>query len=174
MRARCRCGRVVLEASRPHIVHLCCYCDDCQTAADLIDALPGGMSGRGPDGGTPHVLFRRDRVHVVSGDDVLKAYRVRRRTRTRRMVASCCNTAMFQIHDNSFPYRGIKSHLFDDPVPPVTMRIFTKFAPEPRRIPRDVKSSRTVPLSLAISSLRAMAELQWKSRRKRHAVRETP
>jgi hypothetical protein len=140
--AACRCGKVALEATGLPIVHISCYCDDCQIAADIIDGLENGCSGQEADGGTPNVLYRRDRVRFTRGEELLEGHRVRDKTHTVRLVASCCNTAITQTHENWWPHRGIKTHLFEAVPVPLEVRCFTKFAPRPDDIPRDVKVSR--------------------------------
>jgi hypothetical protein len=157
--AGCRCGEVSVEAIGPPLVHLSCYCDDCQAAAALIERLPGGESGREADGGTPNVLFRKDRVRCSRGVDKLTAIKVTEHTWTRRMVASCCNTALFQIHDNWWPHRGIKASRIEGRVPPLEMRIFAKYAPELGRVPRDVPVHPGVPLAFGSRILRATLAL---------------
>lgn len=144
----------MLEAEGPPIAHISCYCDDCQAAANLIDSLDGGSSGREADGGTPNLMFRRDRVRFISGEDLLKSYRVRERSPTHRLVASCCNTAITQRHDNWWPHRGIKSHLFEAP-PPLEMRVFTRYAPDPSKVPHDVPHALGPGFRIAMRVMRA-------------------
>lgn len=153
--ARCRCGKVELAAEGPHIAHISCYCDDCQVAAAWIDQLPGGASGIEADGGTPNVLFRKDRVRYVRGAELLENHRTREGTWTDRVVASCCNTALTQVHHNWWPHRGIKAHLLEGDVPPLEMRIFTKFAPDASRLPKDVPAYGTVPLRFGARLIQA-------------------
>jgi hypothetical protein len=160
-RARCRCGRVALEAEGPPIAYISCYCDDCQAAAELIDALDGGTSGREADGGTPNVMFRRDRVRFVQGEDLLATYRVRESSPTARLVASCCHTAITQRHENWWPHRGIKAHLFETPLPPLEMRVFTRDAPERGRIPRDVPHARGPGVRLGVRLIREALRLRF-------------
>ncbi len=160
--ARCDCGRVEVEARGPVIAHISCYCDDCQAGADLIDALPNGKSGREADAGTPNVLFRKDRVRVVRGAELLESHKIREGTWTQRLVASCCNAAITQIHERPWPHRGIKSRLFVGDVPPIEMRMFTKFAPNPSEIPDDVMQHPKVPLTLGLRMLGAMLWVGWK------------
>lgn len=163
-KAKCRCGRVELEAQGPPIVHIACYCDDCQRAAEIIDALDGGSSGCGNDGGTENVLFRRDRVRFVRGAELIASYRVRDDSPTTRLVASCCNTAMTQRHDNWWPHRGVKTCLFEMPPVPLEMRVFTRYAPAPQLIPDDVPCSRGVPIRMGLRLLRAKLQVRGRGR----------
>lgn len=159
--ARCRCGRVELAAEGPPIAHLSCYCDDCQAAAALIDALPGGDSGIEADGGTPNILFRKDRVRCVAGAELLEPHRAREGTWTDRMVASCCNTALMQVHHNWWPHRGVKAHLIEGELPPLEMRIFTKFAPDRRRVPTDVPCHATIPARFGARLVRTALAIRF-------------
>lgn len=166
LRATCRCGKFELEAELPEIAHISCYCDDCQAAAEMIDALEGGCSGIEADGGTPNLMLRRDRVRFVRGEELLVAYQVREGSPTFRLVASCCNTAITQRHDNWFPHRSVKSHLFTTPIPPMEMRVFTRYAPNPDEIPRDAKRSRGTPARLAWRIMKAVLATRGKPRSK--------
>lgn len=166
-RAACRCGKVRLEAVGPPIAHIICYCDDCQAAACKIDALDNGWSGQGKDGGTPSLLFRRDRVSIVEGAEKIIEISVRKRTPTRRLVASCCNTALTQIHDNGWPHSGIKTSLFIGPVPPPEFRIHIRYAPAPRQLPRDLPKYPSVPARLVFRLLKAKLALGREMKRER-------
>ncbi|HUH05306.1 MAG TPA: hypothetical protein VML75_25080, partial [Kofleriaceae bacterium] len=163
--ARCSCGQVEIEADGPPIAHISCYCDDCQRAADIIDALPGGESLRDADGGTPNLLFRKDRVRCTRGADLLDVHKVRDDTWTNRFVASCCNTAVMQRHDNWWPHQGIKPSLLTTAVPPIEFRIYTKYAPDLAAIPRDAIVSRTVSARFGLRLLRAAVALRFARKR---------
>jgi hypothetical protein len=158
-RATCRCGEVELEANGPHVVHISCYCDDCQAAAAIIDAMSGGWSGVEDDGGTRNVLFRRDRLRFVRGMDELEEFRVREDSHTVRLVANCCNTAMAQRHDHWWPHRGVKTDRLVTPAPPLEMRVFTRHAPGTAAIPKDVPAARGIPLRLGIRLMLAVLAL---------------
>jgi hypothetical protein len=159
--ARCRCGQVEIEAEGPPIANISCYCDDCQRAADIIDALPGGASLRDADGGTPNLLFRKDRVRCSRGSDLLRVHNVRDDTWMSRFVASCCNTAVMQRPDNWWPHQGIKPSLFITAVPALEFRIFTKYAPDRTAIPRDAIVGRTVPARFGLRLIRAATALRF-------------
>ncbi len=93
--ARCRCGQVALEAEGDPIVTTVCHCSSCQAAGRQLEALPGAESILNEDGGTPFVLFRKDRVRCLKSDTLLGEHRLDPKSPTRRVVATCCNTAMF-------------------------------------------------------------------------------
>ncbi len=46
-------------------------------------------------GATPFVLYRKDRVQIVAGAEQLAGFRLDPKSRSRRVVATCCNTPMF-------------------------------------------------------------------------------
>ena len=56
-----------------------------------------------------------------------------------------------QMHDNWWPHRGVKAGLFGPSAPPLEMRIFTKYAPNPAALPRDVPMYSTVSPRFAAS-----------------------
>jgi hypothetical protein len=45
--------------------------------------------------GTRFVLYRKDRVRFIAGAGRLAGFRLTSASKTRRVVASCCNTPMF-------------------------------------------------------------------------------
>src|SRR5258706_8236695 len=99
MNATCACGNVELKAFGKPIVSNVCYCDDCQKGADQIEALPNAGDIRDPDGGTAYILYRKDRIECSKGVQLLKSYKLKETSVTNRVVASCCNSAMFMNFD---------------------------------------------------------------------------
>jgi hypothetical protein len=95
MIVRCSCGKVECEAAGAPIMSVVCFCDDCQEGSRQIEALPGAPSIHDPDGGTPYVLYRKDRFRCSSGGELLRARRLRDASPTKRVVASCCNSGMY-------------------------------------------------------------------------------
>lgn len=47
------------------------------------------------EGGTPFVLYRKDHLRCTQGASYQAEHRLRSTSPTRRVVATCCNTAMF-------------------------------------------------------------------------------
>jgi len=73
----------------------CLYCTDCQLGSRQIEDLPNAGSVRDADGGTAYILFRKDRFKCSRGADLLKGYKLKDISPTNRVVATCCNSAMF-------------------------------------------------------------------------------
>lgn len=144
--ARCTCGSVELEAIGAPIMGVACYCDDCQEGARQIEALPNACPVRDPDGGTAYLLYRKDRFKRSKGAQLLKGYKLREKSVTSRIVATCCNSAMFLEFDNGQHWVSLWRARFQGDVPPLQMRIQTKFKPENSDVPSDVPSYPTFPL----------------------------
>jgi len=96
---RCECGAVECVGTGQPIGTAVCYCNDCQAAARQIEALSGAPPLMDPDGGTALTLFRKTRFAVTRGEDRLAPHRLRSDSETRRMIATCCNSAMFLAFD---------------------------------------------------------------------------
>jgi hypothetical protein len=91
----CACGKVVLEVSGRPIIATECHCTSCRTAGERLSHLPGALQVRGPNNGTPYVLYRKDRVLFAKGTEWLREFRLTPDSHTRRVVAVCCNTPLF-------------------------------------------------------------------------------
>ena len=110
--AACRCGKVKLEAVGRPILAASCYCASCQEAGSRFEQLAFASAVLNPDGGTDYVLYRKDRVQCAMGQEHLEEHRLRPDSPTRKVIATCCNSAMFleftkghwlTIYRNRFP-----------------------------------------------------------------------
>lgn len=136
--ARCACGNVEIEAEGAPIVSVACYCDDCQEGSRQIEALPNAPPVRDPDGGTAYVLYRKDRIRYAKGEPLLQNHRLKEKTDTNRVVATCCNSAMVMRFDDSKHWVPVYRARLQGDAPPPEMRICTKFASDGGKVPRDV------------------------------------
>jgi hypothetical protein len=127
--ARCACGTVEITARGAPILSVACYCDDCQEAARRIEA-EGGTSHLRPDGGTEHLMFRRDRIAVTAGEERLRDLRLGPDSKTRRRVTDCCGTAMLLDFAPGHWLDAYRAN-FGPGAPAIAMRTMTKFAPGP-------------------------------------------
>lgn len=93
--AVCACGQVRLKLDGPPIVGSTCHCDSCKAAGRALEQLPGAPPVLDKGEGTAFVLFRKDRMSSQAGADLLADYRLKPGSTTGRIVATCCNSAMF-------------------------------------------------------------------------------
>ena len=145
--ATCACGQVRLEARGAPIVAAACYCDDCQAGARRIEALPGAPAVMDADGGTPLLVYRDDRIACVAGAHLLEAVRLKPRSRTRRMVATCCNSAMFLKFEPGHWVSAYRKRFGDD-APPVTLRTQVQHRSSDLAYPDDAPRFAKFPLRL--------------------------
>jgi hypothetical protein len=116
---------VALEASGPPILAAACYCADCRRAGEGFAALPGAPALMDENGGTPVMLFRKDRVRCVRGRDLLEDHRLTPASPTRRVLARCCNSPMFGDFTKGHWLSLYRARFADGGMAP-QMRIMTK------------------------------------------------
>ncbi|MDB5456449.1 MAG: hypothetical protein JWP92_2034 [Caulobacter sp.] len=140
--ASCRCGEVAFDVVGPSIVSAACYCESCQEAGRRIEQLAGAPPVLGADGGTAFVLHRKDRIRCVRGGERLRAHRLKPESTTRRMVASCCNSAMF-LDFTKGHWLSLYRDRLSDGAPPLEMRVMTADRREGVALSRDVPNYAT-------------------------------
>jgi len=159
MTASCSCGSVELKVFGAPIVSNVCYCDDCQKGSRQIEELPDAGPVLDPDGGTAYVLYRKDRIKCSNGSTLLKNYKLKENSVTNRVVATCCNSAMFISFDKGpFWVSAYRARFLGD-LPPLQMRICTKFKPDDVILPNDLPSYRGYPLRLMAKLLASGAAM---------------
>ena len=138
----CQCGKVQCQGVGHPILSGVCYCDDCQAGAAMLEALDGAAKITENDGGTHYLTYRDDRFSCVGGGDLLLAYQHSPDAPTRRMVASCCNSAMFLKFAKGH-WTSAYAKRFAGDIPPVEMRTQTQFRTSGLPLPDDAPSYRT-------------------------------
>lgn len=133
--ASCQCGQVVLEACAPIIVAVC-YCKSCQRGGRLLQGS-GSPTVVGADGGTEYVVFRKDRVSLVEGAEFLDELRLVPESPTRRVRATCCQSAMF-LDMTKGHWLSIYRSRFRQGAPPTEMRVMTKDRPAGVELAEDI------------------------------------
>jgi hypothetical protein len=121
----CRCGKVKLAAAGRPILAASCYCASCQEAGRRFEQMAAAPSVLNPDGGTDYVLYRKDRVHCVTGQEYLEEHRLKPDSPTRRVIATCCNSAMFLDFTKGHCLAMYRNR-FPPGAPPREMRVMTK------------------------------------------------
>ncbi len=82
------------------------------------------------------MLYRKDRVRCVQGGDLMQARRLKPESPTRRMVATCCNSAMALDFTKGHWLTLYRARLAG-PVPPLEMRIMIAEKREGVVLPQD-------------------------------------
>ena len=122
--SRCRCGKVKLVAIGRPILTNTCYCASCQEAGRRFEQLASAPPVLNPDGGTDFVLYRKDRVECAMGQEYLEEHRLRPDSPTRRVVATCCNSAIF-LDFTKGHWLTMYRNRFPTEAPPLEMRVMT-------------------------------------------------
>jgi len=155
MTATCSCGGVELKAFGRPIVSSVCYCDDCQKGSEQIEALPNASAVRDADGGTAYILYRKDRIACCKGAELLRSYKLNGTSVTNRVVAACCNSAMFMNFDRGPHWVSAYRSRLRGELPPLQMRICTKFKPDAIVLPDDVPNYKGYPPGFIVRLLAA-------------------
>jgi hypothetical protein len=121
----CLCGKVTFEAIGAPIVSASCYCASCQEAGRWLEQLPAAPPVLDPDGGTAAILYRKDRVRCAKGQEYLEEYRLKSDSPTRRVVTTCCNSAMF-LDFTKGHWLSMYQSRFPTGAPALEMRVMTK------------------------------------------------
>ena len=122
--AACQCGGVVIEAERAPILVAACYCTSCQRAGYAFEKMASAAPVLDADGGTPFVVYRKDRIACVQGREHLAECRLKPDSPTRRVFATCCDSAMF-LDFTKGHWLSLYRKRFGASAPPVEMRIMT-------------------------------------------------
>lgn len=152
---RCACGTVECVGRGKPIGTAVCYCDDCLAAARLIEALPDAPPVADPDGGTALTLFHAKRFEVLRGADRLAAHKLRPESATSRMVAQCCNSAMYLAFNKGPYWVSVLRNRLEGELPPIEFRHMTRYRTSSLPFPD------TSPRSLGFAP-RFVARVLWK------------
>jgi hypothetical protein len=123
--AICQCGKVKFEAPGPPILTCSCYCTSCQEAGRRFEQLASAPPVLDADSGTGFVLYRKDRVQCVTGQEYLEEHRLKPDAPTRRAIATCCNSAMF-LDFTKGHWLSMYRNRVPTGAPPLEMRVMTK------------------------------------------------
>jgi len=142
-RLTCACGAVEMEASQGPILSTECLCTSCRKAADVMEALPGAPPLREASGGIRMIMYRKDRVRCSKGAAYLREFRLTDTAKTRRVVATCCNTPMF-LDFTQGHWIDLYGHLWPQgALPPMQMRTMTGDLDDRSLLPCDVPNLKT-------------------------------
>ncbi len=90
-----------------------------------------------PLAGRPLFYTAKDRVRCTAGQDHLEEHRIKPESPTRRVLATCCNSAMF-LDFTKGHWLSIFRNRFAQGAPPLEMRVMTKAWRSGARLSDDV------------------------------------
>ncbi len=124
----CKCNGVKIELTGLPILVSICHCDDCQRGSAQLELRPGAPKILDRWGGTPYVLYRKDRIRLLQGRQLLVDERIEGEKNTRRIVASCCNSPVLLDFEPGH-WVSIYQQRFGTPIPGARIRVQTRFMP---------------------------------------------
>lgn len=140
---KCQCGAVECTGRGAPFLSAVCYCDHCQEAARQIEAAGNGPPVADPDGGTALCLIRTDKFTVERGADLLQPHQRNPASATSRMVASCCNSAMYLSFSDGRFWKSAMINRIVGRQMAIEMRLCTRYRetalPWPDTAPRHAK-----------------------------------
>ena len=157
--ASCACGAVAIEAIGRPIASTICYCDDCRAAGAHLESLAPAAPVRNKDGGTPMILYRKDRVRRARGKDLLLKWKLKDGSATNRWIASCCNSAMLLDFDDAKHWANFYALRLPEPRIAPEMRICLKDASITASEFADVPAYRGYPVRFIFKLLAAKAAM---------------
>jgi len=93
------------------------------------------------------------------GEDLLVAYKNKDNSPTRRMVASCCNSALFLKFAPGFWVSAFRARFEGDDLPPVELRDQIEHRRSDTPLPSDAPAFRGFPMRLYAKMLAARAAM---------------
>jgi len=159
----CTCGRLNLEVEGAPIVSAECCCNSCRTAGARLQALPSAVPLLQASGATRFVLYRKDRVHFGEGTDHLKEFRLSPTAKTRRVIATCCNTPVF-LEFQGGHWLSLYGGLWPvGTLPPLDLRTMIVDLPPGTPLPDDVPNNKRQSASFFAKLLGAWIAMGFRS-----------
>lgn len=125
----CACGKFHVALVGDPFITAECHCNSCREGSKRLSSLPLSQSITATNGGTPYVLYRKDRVSFPDGTALLRGYRLSEKAPTRRVVTTCCNSPVF-VEFNGGHWLSLYASLWrDSPAPAMQIRTQTANVP---------------------------------------------
>jgi hypothetical protein len=141
-RLSCACDEMHIEVEGAPIVSSECHCNSCRAAGARLLSLPGAPRFMERNGGTRFVLYRKDRIRFIEGADRLREFRLTPVSKTRRVVAGCCNTPIFLEFQNGH-WLSLYGCLWrEGTLPPLDLRTMMGDLPDRSGLADDIPNGR--------------------------------
>lgn len=159
----CQCGQVQLAVAKSPIIVAECHCNSCRAAGLMLEALPRSTPVLEANSGTQYVLYRKDRISFTRGSELLREFRLSPDAKTRRVIASCCNTAMF-VEFESGHWLSLYGHLWPaGTMPALDLRTMTSDLEDRSQLSANVPSGKRATAAFYAKLLGAWIAMGFKS-----------
>ena len=159
----CACGQTRLEVRGEPILVSECLCDSCRAAAARLAKLPGAKPILTAYQATPCAEYRKDRVHMLSGTEHLREFRLSADAGSRRVVATCCNTPVF-LEMKGAHWLNLYTHLWPETArPKPELRTMTRDLPDVSALPADIPNLKTHTVSFYMKLLGAWIAMGFRN-----------
>ncbi len=91
----CACEKVQIEVAGAPIISAECHCNSCRAFGARLQREQGSPPFLEANGGTRFNLYRKDRIRFIKGTDLLGEVFLTHDAKTRRVIATCCNTPIY-------------------------------------------------------------------------------
>lgn len=168
----CSCGKLRLPVRGVPFMSVACFCASCQAAGDLFaafgnalraDEQSGSVAVKEPNGGTPYILYRKDRVDCSTAAALLYEHRLTPESPTRRVLSVCCNSPMFLEFQNGHWLSVYVARVPADLRPATELRTMTKDAPPGTHFDDGVPSYRTHSFGFMLRLLWAWVKMGFRA-----------
>ncbi|KXF76720.1 hypothetical protein ATN84_11840 [Paramesorhizobium deserti] len=159
----CACGKFHLELEAAPIIGAECHCSSCREAGARLQTLPTAGPVLQQNGGTRFVLYRKDRVRFLDGAEWLKEFRLKPESKTRRVIATCCNTPVFLEFQGGHWLSLYESLWPEGTTPPPALRTMTSDIPAGTTLSDDVPNAKHHSFSFFAKLLSAWIAMGFRS-----------
>ena len=159
--ASCQCGAVAIALTGRPIMSAICYCESCRTAGLAFEQAAGAPRTVDAQGGSDYCLYRKDRVAIIRGGAYLREHRLTADTKTRRVLAACCNAPMFLDFTSGHWLTLYRDRLPAGSYPP-QLRVMTKDRPPGAPLPDDIPHFETHAPAFMVRLLLAWAAMGFR------------
>jgi hypothetical protein len=159
---QCACGKVQLQVEGEPILCAECHCESCRSAGGKLQALQLAQPLLEANSGTQYVLYRKDRVRFTAGTEQLKQHRLKPSSKTRRVLATCCNSAVFLDFEGGH-WLSMYGRLWPEATRPrIALRTMLIDRADASSLPNDVPNAKRQSLSFFLKLLKAWASMRFK------------
>lgn len=142
----CACGTVKFKALAKPIATAVCYCNDCQSAGEMLKDFDNTKPFQDPDGGTAYVTLHDKNWVAIEGEDCLSPLKLKPDSPTTRYITTCCQSPMFLKFNSGFWISTYRARYVVPP--PLEWRNKTSRRRSKRPYPDDIPRFKTFPLRL--------------------------